>query len=182
MKKGERIWTKAEDDFLRRVYPAIPKEILAPRMDRTEKALRRRASTLGIPGPRHPSVPRWKVNKETGCWEWLGAKQRGYGVLRKSGKNILAHRHAYVEKKGPIPKGMFLDHICRNPACMNVNHLEVVTPAENVRRGNSAKLTLDQVLYIRESRDIHRAILAKKFGVEKDTITGIWACESWKEL
>lgn len=30
---------------------------------------------------------------------------------------------------------MVLDHLCRNRACMNSDHMEVVTRGENVRRG-----------------------------------------------
>jgi hypothetical protein len=182
MKKRERVWTKAEDDFLIRVYPMVSKEILAPRIDRTAEALRKRASNLGIPGPKHHSVPRWRIDKKTGCWNWIGAKSQGYGVMRKEKKTVLAHRYNYEEKKGKIPKGMFIDHLCRNPTCVNPDHLEVVTPRENVRRGNCTKLTPEQVLEIRKNRNVDRGVLAARFSLKKDTITGIWAGETWKEL
>lgn len=54
----------------------------------------------------------------------------GYGV---SGHR-LAHRVAYESVFGPIPDGLEIDHLCRNRACINVSHLEVVTHAENMRR------------------------------------------------
>lgn len=36
---------------------------------------------------------------------------------------------------GKIRKGMQLDHLCRIRHCVNPNHLEVVTPRENILRG-----------------------------------------------
>lgn len=75
-----------------------------------------------------------------GCWEWTGAKVRGgYGRYRLGGggREVMAHRYAYEELVGPIPEGMVLDHLCRNTACVNPDHCEPVTHAENVRRGCS---------------------------------------------
>ena len=57
----------------------------------------------------------------------------GYGRVMRSGQS-LAHRAAWVEQVGVIPQGMELDHLCSVPACVNIDHLEVVTPRENKRR------------------------------------------------
>ncbi len=67
----------------------------------------------------------------SGCWFWLGALSRGYGSL----KNARAHRVAYEMTIGPIPEGLVIDHLCRVTSCVNPDHLEAVTQAENVRRG-----------------------------------------------
>lgn len=75
------------------------------------------------------------------CLIWQGATQsRGYGCVAAGvkGKTQLAHRAVYEERFGPIPAGMTIDHLCRNKLCLNVAHMEVVSRAENSRRGNAA--------------------------------------------
>ena len=59
----------------------------------------------------------------------------GYGRKWHQGKMKLAHRVAWEEAFGEIPKGLVIDHLCRNRSCVNVDHMELVTPKENVLRG-----------------------------------------------
>lgn len=87
----------------------------------------------------------WVLNRDTGCHDWarLTAGSRStYGYFREGTKptdpKVVAHRWIWQETVGPIPDGMELDHLCRNTICVNVKHLEVVTPGENKRRARLA--------------------------------------------
>jgi hypothetical protein len=66
------------------------------------------------------------------CWPWQKGMTKGYGVVYQDDR---AHRVAYRLAVGPIPEGLVLDHLCRNPPCCNPAHLEPVTLAENTLRG-----------------------------------------------
>ena len=74
----------------------------------------------------------------SGCIEWQGTRPRGYGQFSLGYKMVLAHRWAWEQVNGPIPDSLHLDHLCRNPACVNPNHLEPVTARENKVRAVAA--------------------------------------------
>lgn len=59
----------------------------------------------------------------------------GYGQVRDGrARTLKSHRVVYEHHRGPIPEGMVIDHLCRTKACVNPDHLEVVTQPENARR------------------------------------------------
>lgn len=96
----------------------------------------------GAPFRNRPALERFweKVALGDGCWKWLGfLNDSGYGMFKAYSDRsmMLAHRYSYELHVGPIPEGLQLDHLCRNPACVNPGHLEPVTHEENVRRGNA---------------------------------------------
>lgn len=73
-----------------------------------------------------------------GCWLWKKSiNKHGYGWASLNGKTHEAHRAAYILKNGIPPRGLVLDHICRVRRCINPEHLEPVTPKENLVRGNT---------------------------------------------
>ena len=79
-----------------------------------------------------------KVNIVDGCWVWPTTSKTGYASLYMGGgrSNQItkdAHRVSYEIAKGSIPNKKVLDHLCRNPSCVNPDHLEVVTN-EKARR------------------------------------------------
>lgn len=82
----------------------------------------------------------WGATLE-GCWHWLSTlTESGYGLFgesRETGGSVLvrAHRYSYEMYVGPIPEGLELDHLCRMRACVNPEHLEVVTQRVNTLRG-----------------------------------------------
>ncbi len=77
------------------------------------------------------------------CALWtLSLGSTGYGQMNFQRTTRKAHRVAYECMVGPIPPGLVIDHLCRNPRCVNPEHLEPVTHAENIRRGNSLIVTL----------------------------------------
>lgn len=73
------------------------------------------------------------------CWLWSGdVDKSGYGKVRfrrDSGERwFQTHRLSYELMIGAVPPGLHLDHLCRVRICGNPEHLEPVTPGENVRR------------------------------------------------
>lgn len=86
------------------------------------------------------------VGHHAGCWWWTGKiNNNGYGLFHVGRRSLgearyeIAHRFAYETLVGTIPHGMQLDHLCQNRVCVNPDHLEIVTPAENTARSSSAR-------------------------------------------
>ena len=78
---------------------------------------------------------------DNGCWIWQGRiDPSGYGQMstrHSPTRTPLAHRISYEVFVGLIPPGLQIDHLCRVTACVNPDHLEPVTPRENVRRSKN---------------------------------------------
>jgi hypothetical protein len=121
---------------------------------------------------------------KTPCWVWQRATDsHGYGQIRIDGQVFGAHRVYYG--LGRIPDGYAIDHLCRNPSCVNPEHLEPVLPVENCRRGSRAKLTPEKVLGIRarleNTTETFRSI-GRDFGVCGQTISDVAHGRAWSDV
>ena len=118
-----------------------------------------------------------------GCWLWTGKLfSKGYGMFRRTEnrvrKTYYAHKFSYELFVGPVPEGLELDHTCHNSdctlanqcphrRCVNPEHVEPVTHAENVRRswhGNSANKKKTHCKYGHPFEGDNLAILLRATG------------------
>ena len=135
----------------------------------------------------------------TRCHEWTGhvVKATGYGLISIHNRAELVHRVAWTilmawqPDRGVIPDGLYILHRCDNRVCVNGLHLFCGTFDDNMadmvqkqrqahgERNGHAKLTEEQVLFIRASGQADRA-LALQFGVTSGTIFDIRRRRSWR--
>ena len=74
----------------------------------------------------------------SGCWEWQAWRDpRGYGRFWLRRRLEAAYRLSYEDFEGPIPDGLEIDHLCRNPSCVRPGHLEAVSGRVNKLRGGA---------------------------------------------
>ena len=126
---------------------------------------------------------------DTPCWIWQhaisGGGASGYGNLMDPTRGqCLAHRWYYEWLVGPIPEGLDLDHLCRNRACVNPDHLEPVTRAENLRRGGRTKLDPEKVREIRRlgAEGVPKLHIARRFGIDGRYVGRVIDREYWRDV
>jgi hypothetical protein len=125
------------------------------------------------------------------CWIWRGHLVNGYGRFRGE----RAHRYAYQLHKGQIPEGLMVRHLCGNKLCVNPQHLETGTMADNAHdgirlgeilrgsRNGRSKISEDDARYIYDNPDkLTGSQLALKFGVSAATICLIRQGKRWAHV
>ena len=91
------------------------------------------------------------------CWHWVGATtgDDGYGSVSVCGRTRRAHRVSFLAYRGSIPEGMDLDHLCRNRACINPEHLEPVTRRTNTLRGKHPNVVIRRTGICKNGHDMN---------------------------
>jgi len=132
-----------------------------------------------------------------GCWICTSHRptKRGYAKCWCNGKKQGAHRIMYERFKGPIPDDLVVRHTCDVRLCINPDHLVVGTAADNNRdmmqRGRQrflkgealshAKLSEEQVLFIREHSEIRGVEVARILGISTAQVSCIRTGKYWKD-
>lgn len=133
----------------------------------------------------YKSLAKYAINPETQCWEWQRSRQPGsYGLLPLGDTTVYAHRHFFEQKYGLLPEGYQVDHLCRNRACVNPEHMEAVTNSQNSQRGSNAKLTPEDVQTIRKmaGKGILQRPIASQFGIAQTHVSRIVTRRCWANV
>lgn len=138
-----------------------------------------------------------KMTREVGdCLEWTGARTpNGYGHLGYQGRDIGAHRLAWMLANGRDPGEGHVLHSCDNRPCINPAHLSLGTALQNARdkmmRGRGmigaevpgSVLTREAVTAIREEYARGGTTYSKlglKHGVSMENIHYVVKMKTWK--
>ena len=121
---------------------------------------------------------------KTKCWIWQWClSYKGYGVVSKvRDPSGLAHVWMYKKYGGIIPEGLQLDHLCKVKCCVNPEHLEPTTNAENCRRSKKTRLTHEIVYDLRKMREetgLSYEKLGVVFGINRTTAWQICSGLRW---
>lgn len=108
-----------------------------------------------------PETKFWeRIDKSGECWLWTGGLRGGYGFVGGGDENA-AHRLSWIIHHGPIPEGIHVHHKCAVRRCVNPDHLELATCAQNVGEMNARKSYERRIAHLeRENADL-RAQLAE---------------------
>ena len=111
---------------------------------------------------------------QDGCWISGHAKDSlGYAAVWVDGKTHRAHRVMWESQHGPIDPDLVIDHLCRQPSCINPAHLEPVTQLLNVRRGDSCSDIdlMTQAINLYRSTELSQEQVGTRYGVDQATIS-----------
>lgn len=148
---------------------------------------------LDIPNRRKPIETE---TNEQGCMLITShcTAKSGHIQMKIGGKVKWLHRYIYEQTHGELSEELVVRHKCDNPNCVNIEHLELGTHEDNVRdrversrsatgtNNGRAKLTEDDIIYIRTCEGITKAELARKFNVDRKVIRNILEYKTWKHV
>jgi hypothetical protein len=141
-----------------------------------------------------------RIDRSGPCWLWTAGKDHGYGRVKINGKYFRVHRIIWEMYFGPIPDDIHVLHKCDNPPCCNPEHLFLGTQADNVKdmqdkgrgykippksgeRNPNAKLTTNEVMFIREmAMSLSYGEIASVLKLPRTTVRKIILRKTWAHV
>jgi hypothetical protein len=142
------------------------------------------------------------LDDEDACWTWQSYRSSdGYGHFtvgryerndRNTNIKVRAHQAAFILSFGYLPA--VVRHLCDNPPCCNPKHLIAGNHASNVadrvsrnrsaiaEKNGRAKLSVEQVLYIKKNPEKSAEALARECGVTRRAISLIRSGKNWRSV
>jgi hypothetical protein len=91
------------------------------------------------------------VVDDEGCWVWQRTKKKGYGQVVIAGKSLQVHRLALEAKLGRPLGSQQSHHVCANTSCVNPDHLQPATYAENIAEMKARRSYIDRIRELEEA-------------------------------
>lgn len=130
---------------------------------------------------------------DAGCWVWLGwIDGQGYGrcqieALKRATGTARAHRVGWLVLHGQrLSRRDELHHVCRNTACVNPAHLEVLDASEHRRqhKHGDSHLTHGDIIAMREAAWTGEEYedIAPRYGIHPNQVSRICRGTQWANV
>lgn len=166
--------------------------------------------TLDIPRSNRSRPIRYIIDEASGCWKCISHASTcgGYPRLKQNDRMVYLHRFIWEFFRGPIPWGLWVLHKCHyfgaerdSPACININHLALGTPKQNVLDSKDlatfnpyfgpgednafSKLTekeVREILLLLQAGLFSQREIGARYGVANNTISDIKTGKRWNHV